>query len=86
MMKNLSIFFLVIGLISCGVKKESVIHRVSLENIPQNCKCPIEIDLKDSIQLKPVKNGFYISNTGHLYEKKYRSKRYKSASYRCCIF
>jgi hypothetical protein len=44
-------------------------HCVYSENSSTLCKCPIQFDLKDSVKLTHLKNQFYKSITGHLYEK-----------------
>lgn len=44
-------------------------HRVDADNSAENCKCPVQFDLKDSAKLTPIKGPFYKSATGHLYEK-----------------
>lgn len=44
-------------------------HCVYSENNSKICKCPAQFELKDSSQLTHIKDQFYKSKTGHLYEK-----------------
>ncbi len=44
-------------------------HGISSENTSKICNCPVQFELKDSLDLTHIKNQFYKSKTGHLYEK-----------------
>lgn len=44
-------------------------HSVNSEIETENCTCSAQFDLKDSLKLRHIKNQFYKSQTGHLYEK-----------------
>ncbi len=52
----------------------NVKHCVYSDDTFQLCKCPAEYTLKDSFKLTHIKNQFYRSNTGHLYEKTIATK------------
>ena len=56
-------------------KKTVVIHCTNSEDTTKNCTCPSQFELNDSLKLKHIKNQFYKSETGHLYEKTW-SQRY----------
>lgn len=59
-------------------KNKKVQHCVYSENSSRLCKCPAQFDLKDSIKLTHIKNQFYRSNTGHLYEKTISTREVKN--------
>ena len=44
-------------------------HSVYSDDTSKNCKCLIQFDLNDSSKLIHIKDQFYKSATGHLYEK-----------------
>jgi hypothetical protein len=54
---------------STGSGQTTEKHYSSCGSKEGQCICVIEYALKDSIQLTPVKNQFYRSNTVHLYHK-----------------
>ncbi len=61
-------------MMSCGEQTQLkqptavVIEKEPLSN-HSDCSCPAQFDLKDSLQLTHVKDQFYRSTTGHLYER-----------------
>lgn len=44
-------------------------HCVYSDDTSKLCKCTIEFELKDSLELTHIKDQFYKSKTGHLYER-----------------
>ncbi len=56
-------------LIEKNKSTDTIIHCVFSEDETKNCNCSAEIDLRDSLQLTHIKNQFYKSKTGHLYER-----------------
>jgi hypothetical protein len=44
-------------------------HSVYSSDTSKNCKCPLQFDLNYSSNLTHIKDQFYKSATGHLYEK-----------------
>jgi hypothetical protein len=50
-------------------------HCVYAGDSSKNCKCPIQLDLKDSSKLTLIKGRFYKSATGHLYEKNWSQQQ-----------
>jgi hypothetical protein len=52
-------------------------HSVYSDDTSKNCKCPIQFDLKDSSKLTHIKDQFYKSATGHLYEKTWSQRQLK---------
>ena len=44
-------------------------HCVYSDDTSKLCKCSIEFELKDSLKLTHIKDQFYKSKTGHLYER-----------------
>jgi len=49
-------------------------HCVYSDDTSKLCKCPAEYELKDSFKLTHIKDQFYKSKTGHLYEKTITTK------------
>ena len=49
-------------------------HCVYSRDSSKLCKCPAEYELKDSVKLTHIKDQFYKSKTGHLYEKTITTK------------
>jgi hypothetical protein len=52
-------------------------HCVYSDDNSKNCKCQIQFDLKDSSKLTHIKDEFYKSATGHLYEKTWSQRQLK---------
>jgi hypothetical protein len=52
----------------------NVKHCVYSDDTSQLCRCPAEFGLKDSFKLIHIKDKFYRSKTGHLYEKTIATK------------
>ena len=52
-------------------------HCVYSDDTSKNCKCPIQFDLNDSSKLTHIKDQFYKSTTGHLYEKTWSQQQLK---------
>jgi hypothetical protein len=50
-------------------------HSAYSDDSSKNCKCPIQFGLKDSSKLMHVKDQFYKSATGHLYEKTWSNRQ-----------
>jgi DKNYY family len=50
------------------VKKKLSFHNVFSDDATKNCTCALEFELKDSSKLTHLKELFYMSETGHLYE------------------
>jgi hypothetical protein len=50
-------------------------HCVYSDDSSKLCQCPAEYQLKDSLKLTHIKDQFYRSKTGHLYEKTIATKR-----------
>ncbi|MDI9309306.1 MAG: DKNYY domain-containing protein [Limnohabitans sp.] len=48
---------------------ENVIFQQVLVNHSRGDNCLVQFELKDSLKLKHIKNQFYKSTTGHLYQK-----------------
>jgi hypothetical protein len=55
-------------LIERSQSTDKMIHCGS-EDKTKNCNCPAQLELNDSTQLTHIKNQFYKSKTGHLYER-----------------
>jgi hypothetical protein len=75
---SIAVGFLIFVLTACqqpisqkenSTSKASTWHCVYSEDTSRNCKCPIEFELNDSSKLTHIKDLFYKSETGHLYEK-----------------
>lgn len=49
-------------------QKEILNHDVYSDDTSKSCKCSAQFELKDSLSLIHIKNQFYKSSTGHLYE------------------
>ncbi|MDI3321195.1 hypothetical protein QJ048_15480 [Pinibacter sp. MAH-24] len=49
-------------------QKPIVHHDVDSEDTAKTCKCPAQFELSDSLLLTHIKDEFYKSQTGHLYE------------------
>ncbi len=47
----------------------AIIHCVYSEDATKNCRCRAQFDLADSLLLTRIKDQFYKSSTGHLYER-----------------
>ncbi len=54
-----------------AVLQINIKHCVYSDDKSKHCKCTIQFELEDSNQLIHVKDQFYKSNTGHLYEKNF---------------
>jgi hypothetical protein len=54
--------------------KTSIKHCVYSNDTSQLCKCPAEYAVKDSFKLTHIKDQFYRSKEGHLYEKTIATK------------
>lgn len=52
-----------------STKTVGILHGVYSDGTSKKCKCPIEFELNDSSKLTHIKDLFYKSETGHLYEK-----------------
>jgi hypothetical protein len=52
-------------------------HYVYSNDTSKNCKCPKQFDLNDSSKLDHIKDQFYKSATGHLYEKTWSQQQLK---------
>jgi hypothetical protein len=50
-------------------QSNNIIHCVDADDESKNCNCPAQFNLSDSNQLTHIKNEFYKSNIGHLYER-----------------
>ncbi|MCL9804204.1 DKNYY domain-containing protein [Flavobacterium amniphilum] len=68
-MKNISLIILLflVSLTVLGQTTEK--HYSSCGSKENRCACVVEYALKDSVQLTHIKNQFYRSSSGHLYEK-----------------
>ncbi len=60
-------------LVNFSIKK----HINNIDDDSINCTCRLSYNVKDSNDLIHVKNQFYTSNSGHLYEKTWRVKELK---------
>ncbi len=82
MTKKINIFFLLILVVktintnaqitsnSSELNKNKIEKHYSIcQSSEERCKCVVEYELKDSIELIHIKKQFYRSNSGHLYEK-----------------
>lgn len=52
-------------------------HYAYWDDTTKKCKCPIEFKLNDSSKLTHVKDEFYKSETGHLYQKTWAQRALK---------
>lgn len=52
-----------------AVQKPIAHHDFDSEDTSKHCKCPAQLELRDSLLLTHIKDQFYKSQTGHLYEK-----------------
>lgn len=52
-------------------------HYVYSDGIAEKCKCPLQFELNDSSKLTHIKDLFYKSKTGHLYEKTWADRQLK---------
>jgi hypothetical protein len=50
-------------------KSNFIVNEKYLTKHSDSCGCSAQFDLKDSLKLEHIKNQFYKSKTGHLYEK-----------------
>jgi hypothetical protein len=56
------------------VQFKTTFKHCAYSDISRLCKCSAEYDLKDSFKFKRINDQFYISTTGHLYEKTIATK------------
>jgi hypothetical protein len=86
----LTIIF-VVTFLSCNNKKQgkeipgtnntsqskNIIHCVGSDENSKDCNCPAQFNLSDSGQLTHIKDQFYKSASGHLYEKTWSQRQLK---------
>lgn len=54
-----------------------VVHCTNSDDDSKNCNCPSQFELEDSLKLTQIKEQFYKSETGHLYEKTWSQRQLK---------
>jgi hypothetical protein len=85
---TITIFLLSVLLTNCKehkpnkieqLTKEIIIlnHCVYSEDTTKNCHCPAQFNINDSSLLTHIKDQFYRSKTGHLYEKTWSQQQLK---------